>query len=133
MSKAAAFETCFASGLDLSEFSSQKSKAPSSSAVAAAASSHSAKLLKETQRKAEQRLVHERQELELAEAIQGHVLASTTMGSVKSRKEAHAALLHMHMVERNDEPKQRLMKKGPRTFKKSNGKKHVTKGRLNRR
>eukprot|EP00977_Amphora_coffeiformis_P017700 scaffold5869_cov165-Amphora_coffeaeformis.AAC.9 len=135
MPKPAAFETCFASGLDLSEFSAQKSDAPSSSAAAASSSSsHAAELLKETQRKAEQRMVNERQELELAEAIQGHVLASTTTSSsAKPRKEAHAALLHMHTIEQKDEPRQRFIKKGPKTLQKKNGKQRTARGRACRR
>ena len=122
MSKSAAFENCFAAGLDLSEFSSDKSNA---------LSSHSAKLLKETQRKAEQRRVNERQELALAEAIQGHVEASSSRA--KPRKEAHAALLHMHAVEQKDEPRQRLVKKGPKTLKKKNVKQNTVKDKAGRR
>ena len=110
MSKSAAFENCFAAGLDLSEFSAEKS--------ATSSSSHAARHLQSTQKKAEQRRANEQQEFALAQAIQKHHQA--VKSSSKPRNKAHAALLHMHTVEQSDEPRQRLVKKGPKTLKKKN-------------
>lgn len=130
MSQPANFETCFASGLDLSELSADTSATTNSARPSSNAAS---KLLKETQRKAEERRMNEGQEFALAQAIQGHVLASSSSSSsTKPRKQAHAALLHMHAVEQKDEPRQRLVKKGPKTWKKQKVRDTV-KGKMGRR
>jgi hypothetical protein len=125
MSQSAALESCFANGLDLSEFST----ASATGTEAQRPPSHAAQLMKETQKKAEDRRRSDHQEHVLGRAVQERLVAHH---QTPQQPEAlhHAALIQMHSADQK-EPRQRLMK-GPKTMskKKAAGKKQSsTKGR----
>ena len=117
------FETCFAQGLDLSEFSTPQSPAKTTS--------HSAKLLETTQKRAEERRLNESQEFALALAVQekSRSFVNAATKPQRPRNDAHAAVLQMHALDKA-EPRQRLIKKGPKTLKKNDksSAKHARKG-----
>lgn len=126
MSQSAALESCFANGLDLSEFSNARTTGTDD---AQRPPSHAAQLMKETQKKAEDRRRNYHQEHVLGRAVQERLVAHH---QTPQRPEAlhHAALIQMHSADQK-EPRQRLMK-GPKTMskKKTAGKKQSsTKGR----
>lgn len=125
---AAPFESCFAQGLDLSEFSSQQQQQQPTAASTTGGTCHAAKLMQETAQKAMDRRENEQQEMALAHAVhersqsvvKGNTRKTLTLSS------PHAALVEMHALDQK-EPRQRLVaKKGPKTLlkKKMNNEKN---------
>ena len=133
---AAAFETCFVAGLDLSEFgnSNHDNKTKPSP-------SHAAQLLTTTRLKAAERRATEQQEMTLAAAVQAKSRHVTTKlleeATTTTKNAAHAALLHMHRQEKDGDPRHRLVaKKGPKTLSKRKNvvsAKHATSNKAGKR
>lgn len=120
-SSAAAFEACFAQGLDLSEFAANTKKATT-------ATSHAAQHLATTAKRAADRVAADQQEWALTTAVQAKSRAAATRSKPSA---AHAAVLQMHNAV-EETGRQRLVKKGPKTLaKKKNAAKRAkpTKGK----
>jgi hypothetical protein len=125
MSQSTAFESGFANGLDLSEFATATTVGTNTKRTP----SHAAQLMKETQKRAEDRRRDDHQELVLGQAVQERLVAHRDKSVQRPEALHHAALIQMHSADQK-EPRQRLMK-GPKAMskKKAAGKKQAsTKG-----
>lgn len=112
-SSPAAFETCFAQGLDLSEF---VSAAANNNNNKTTTTSHAAQHLATTVKRAAKRVAADQQEWALTAAVQAKSRAVATRN--KPTSAVHAAVLQMHAGE--TEGRQRFVKKGPKTMSKKN-------------